>query len=204
VSRKSRRKAAGVATPVTPTVTLDDIAAWGQEGALASVFVTPVPAPRSVNVAVATAERLEADGQFGYRAGVREQPLARFTFEDGRFVDIFGNGLIGRNPTPEGYTGIEHLIRLDDPLRELSRLHLSFGIDGPGLWIADQHSTNGVLITRRGAGTIKCEPGARTPIQSGDIVTFAGHAMSITEIARQDTVPPAGATAPPATAVHAG
>lgn len=202
MSRKSRRTSS-TATPVTQSVTLDDLATWGAQGVLSSVFVTPVPAPRSVNVAVATAERLEADGQFGYRAGVREQPVARFTFEDGRFVDIFGNGLIGRNPTPEGYSGIEHLIRLEDPLRELSRLHLSFGIDGPGLWVCDQHSTNGVLITRRGSPTIKCEPGARTPIHSGDIVTFAGHAMSITEIVRHDTTPPTGATAPPAAAVPA-
>ncbi|MFT4122626.1 MAG: FHA domain-containing protein [Microbacteriaceae bacterium] len=179
------RRARGTASAESPAVSVADLQRWRAQGVMASVHVTPVPAPRAVAAVVAAAEREQSQGQFGYReAGAASDAVARFTFEDGRFIDIRGPGVIGRDPQTEPADDIVHFVRLDDPRRELSRVHLSFGIDEHGgLWVCDRYSTNGVAIQRGAAGLFDCAPGARTPIRSGDIVTFGGHAMAVTQLA---------------------
>ncbi|MDM4762671.1 FHA domain-containing protein [Galbitalea sp. SE-J8] len=185
---RSRRRPSTAPDATMPTVSVADVEAWRASGALAAVHRTPVPAPRTVDSVVAAAGRVGQDGQFGYYrpTDLPARAVARFTFEDGRFLDVIGDGLVGRDPGDPGDPGdprIRHVISLDDSRRELSRVHLTFGVTPEReLWIADQHSTNGVQITRRDRGTVPCAPGVRTTIDQGDIVTFAGHAMSVTRL----------------------
>lgn len=182
---RARRRARTDAPAAMPTISVADVEAWARDGRVAIVYRTPLPAPRTVDSAVAAADRVEQEGQFGYHqtAGSASRVVARFTFDDGRFIDVVGDGVIGRDPADLGDPRIQHVISLDDPLRELSRVHLTFGVEPTHeLWIADQHSTNGVQVTRPEVGSFTCAPGVRTPIDQGDIVSFAGHAMSVTRL----------------------
>lgn len=180
------KKAKKAAEPTMPTATLADLESWRDQGSLAWTYRTPPAAPRATDLALSAAEQAAADGQFGYQqsptAGANAAKV-RITFEDGRFIDISGLGLIGREPAAVKSMEHVHLISLDDPARELSRAHVEFGLEpSNALWIADNFSTNGVEITTPGVGTRRCVPGTHYLLAPGDIVTFARHAMSVTQL----------------------
>lgn len=183
---KVKGKKKGGAAPVMPSVSLADLEKWRDEGSLAWTYRTPPAAPRATGLAVSAAEQAAADGQFGYEQSPTsgsDSAKVRITFEDGRFIDITGPGLIGREPSAAKSMEHVHLITLDDPARELSRAHVAFGIQpNNAIWISDNYSTNGVELTSPGLGTRRCNPGTHYPLSPGDIVTFARHAMSVTQL----------------------
>jgi predicted nucleic acid-binding Zn ribbon protein/pSer/pThr/pTyr-binding forkhead associated (FHA) protein len=67
-------------------------------------------------------------------------------FSTGESFTVHGTGLIGRNPQPEPGEYFDHLIRVLDSGRSVSKTHLEFGQEEGAFWIKDRFSGNGTVI----------------------------------------------------------
>ena len=72
--------------------------------------------------------------------------------------------VIGRNPVADPELPGAVRLRIDD--RSLSRTHLAVGWADGAIWVADRHSTNGVLLEGP-SGSVTCSPGVRTLVPAG-------------------------------------
>lgn len=70
----------------------------------------------------------------------------QLVFDDGQRVPLDGTVLLGRDPGPMDAHPAAALVRVDDPLRLLSKTHAAVSIDGDVVWVEDCHSTNGTTI----------------------------------------------------------
>lgn len=85
-----------------------------------------------------------------------------------------GKALLGRKPslgTDEQDSDIQ-LVAIADPERSISKVHLLLGVDADGVWIEDQGSTNGTLVTLPDDQQILAEAGQIVRIPPGAQVTF--------------------------------
>ncbi|MHA6695990.1 double zinc ribbon domain-containing protein [Homoserinimonas sp. A520] len=67
-------------------------------------------------------------------------------FSTGESFTVHGSGLIGRNPQPEPGEFFEHLVRVLDTGKSVSKTHLEFGQEGGAFWVKDRFSGNGTII----------------------------------------------------------
>lgn len=67
-------------------------------------------------------------------------------FSTGESFTVYGSGLIGRNPQPEPGEFFEHLVRILDTGKSVSKTHLEFGQEGGAFWVKDRFSGNGTII----------------------------------------------------------
>ena len=88
-------------------------------------------------------------------------------FSTGESVTVFGNGLLGRNPTPEPGEYFTDLVTIIDPGKSVSKTHLEFGRDAGAFWVSDRFSGNGSVVREPGAEPRRCEPGKRYRIMRG-------------------------------------
>jgi hypothetical protein len=118
--------------------------------------------------AVADAERTvirpRPGGPIGQSAtSVAQGPILRFATGEQQLLTAAGI-VIGRNPVVDPELPGALALRIDD--RSLSRTHVAIGWADGAVWVADRHSTNGVLLDGP-SGSVTCTPGIRTRVPAG-------------------------------------
>jgi len=109
------------------------------------------------------------------RLSTGARAFATLVWDDGARHAIYGRTLFGRNPTPE--TGA-HVAPIRDETLSLSKTHFEIGQNDGRVWIADRHSTNGVVV-RRGAQTQAAAPGQRVTVYAGDVLEIGDRRITI-------------------------
>lgn len=94
---------------------------------------------------------------------------ARFVlqFSTGESFTVHGNGLIGRNPKPEPAEYFDHLVRVLDPGRSVSKTHIEFGQEAGAFWVKDRFSGNGSTIREPEGDPVRCQPDRRYRVARG-------------------------------------
>jgi hypothetical protein len=105
------------------------------------------------------ATRLSRAGQAGERFVLQ--------FSTGESVIVYGTGLIGRNPRPEPGEFFDQLVRVLDPSRSVSKVHLEFGQDAGTFWIKDRFSGNGTVVREPDSVAVRCQPEKRFRVTRG-------------------------------------
>ncbi len=100
-------------------------------------------------------------------------------FAGGEVFAVTGQGLLGRNPEPGAGEVVEHLYRIDDPHRQLSKTHLGFGVDESGFWIEDRGSSNGTFITTSSGAVLALEAMAKTYVSPGSVVEIGDTTFTV-------------------------
>lgn len=110
------------------------------------------------------------------------QPAARqfvLQFSTGERVTVSGTGLIGRNPSPEPGERFDQLVRVLDPSRSVSKLHLEFGQESGQFWIMDRFSANGTVLHEPDAEPVSCPPNKRFRVSRGGRVHIADQFFNV-------------------------
>ena len=94
---------------------------------------------------------------------------ARFVlqFSTGESFTVYGSGLVGRNPQPEPAEYFDHIVRVLDPSRSVSKTHLEFGQEAGAFWIKDRFSGNGSIIREPEGDPVRCLPDRRYRVVRG-------------------------------------
>lgn len=97
------------------------------------------------------------------------RPGIRFVlqFSTGESFTVYGNGLIGRNPKPEPAEYFDHLVRVLDPSRSVSKTHIEFGQEAGAFWVKDRFSGNGSTIREPEGDPVRCQPDRRYRVTRG-------------------------------------
>jgi predicted component of type VI protein secretion system len=88
-------------------------------------------------------------------------------FSTGESFTVHGGGLIGRNPQPEPGEFFEHLVRVLDTGKSVSKTHLEFGQEGGAFWVKDRFSGNGTIIREPEASPRRAEADRRYRVIRG-------------------------------------
>jgi len=88
-------------------------------------------------------------------------------FSTGESFTVHGTGLIGRNPQPEPGEFFDHLIRVLDTGKSVSKTHLEFGQDDGAFWLKDRFSGNGTIIREPDISARRAEPDRRYRVVRG-------------------------------------
>lgn len=109
------------------------------------------------------AEDLEATRIVSRRSGNRFV----LQFSTGESVTVHGTGLVGRNPQPEPGEFFDHLVRILDAGKSVSKTHLEFGQEGDAFWIKDRFSGNGTVIKEPEVSARRAEANHRYRVVRG-------------------------------------
>ncbi|MBT2519071.1 FHA domain-containing protein [Streptomyces sp. ISL-90] len=145
--------------------------------------VKPAPAPPAVPPAPAEiAQRLPESVEHTVMQPSR-RAAAALEFSTGERVTVTGTGLVGRMPSAGPGERFGKLVRIDDPKGTLSRTHFAYGptADG-GVWIVDQHSSNGTWLIDDAGNETECEPGTKQTIAAGTRVEFGDHWLIVQKV----------------------
>jgi hypothetical protein len=88
-------------------------------------------------------------------------------FSTGESFTVYGSGLIGRNPRSEPGEHFDQLVRVLDPSRSVSKVHLEFGQDSGRFWVMDRFSGNGTIVREPESAGVRCQPEKRFRIARG-------------------------------------
>lgn len=91
-------------------------------------------------------------------------------FSTGESVSVSGTGLIGRNPRQEPGEFFDHIVRVLDTGRSVSKTHLEFGQEDGAFWVLDRFSGNGTVVRNPESEPVRCEPGKRFRVARGSRV----------------------------------
>ena len=124
----------------------------------------PAPRPERSNApfddsADLEATRISRPGRAGERFVLQ--------FSTGESFTVYGSGLIGRNPRSEPGEYFDQLVRVLDPSRSVSKVHLEFGQDAGRFWIMDRFSGNGTIVREPDSEPVRCQPEKRFRITRG-------------------------------------
>jgi hypothetical protein len=121
-----------------------------------SVEKTDIPFDESADL---EATRISRPGRAGERFVLQ--------FSTGESFTVYGSGLIGRNPRSEPGEYFDQLVRVLDPSRSVSKVHLEFGQDAGRFWIMDRFSGNGTIVREPESEPVRCQPEKRFRITRG-------------------------------------
>jgi len=148
------------APPVQPPVQPADLvlppAPSSAGSTLQSSTNTALPFDDSVDL---EATRISRPGRAGERFVLQ--------FSTGESFTVYGSGLIGRNPRSEPGENFDQLVRLLDPSRSVSKVHLQFGQESGRFWIMDRFSGNGTIVREPESEPVRCQPEKRFRIGRG-------------------------------------
>jgi pSer/pThr/pTyr-binding forkhead associated (FHA) protein len=88
-------------------------------------------------------------------------------FSTGESFTVHGSGLIGRNPQPEPGEFFDHLVRVLDTGKSVSKTHLEFGQESGAFWLKDRFSGNGTIIREPDISARRAEPDRRYRVMRG-------------------------------------
>lgn len=91
-------------------------------------------------------------------------------FSTGESFTVTGSGLIGRSPRPEPGEYFDHLLRLQDPSKSVSKTHLEFGQEAGVFWVKDRYSGNGTVVREPDSRPIRSLPERRYHLVRGSRV----------------------------------
>jgi hypothetical protein len=91
-------------------------------------------------------------------------------FSTGESVTVYGSGLIGRNPHPEPGERFDHVVRIVDATRSVSKTHLEFGQESGAFWIKDRFSGNGTVVREPEVRPVRALPDHRHRVERGSRV----------------------------------
>jgi len=114
--------------------------------------------------------RLVTDDDVDETRLVRRGPVGTeylFQFSTGESVTVDGSGLLGRAPTPQPGERFDHLVRIADPGKSVSKTHLEFGQELGALWVSDRWSGNGTVVRPHEQPARRVEPGTRVRVARG-------------------------------------
>lgn len=111
-------------------------------------------------------------------------PTATLRVTDGQEFTVTGTALLGRKPQMPNAVKADQLLKVEDIGRSLSKAHLLFGVDDDGVWIVDQNSTNGTVVTLPDGAQIICAGGQKVRIPSGATVTAGDVGIDVTFLGR--------------------
>ena len=116
-----------------------------------------------------TGDPAEADDVDETRIVARRQGEITFglQFSTGESVTVWGSGLAGRAPVAQPGERFEHLVRIVDPGKSVSKTHLEFGVEGGHLWVSDRWSGNGTLVRAVDEPPRRVQPGTRVRVPRG-------------------------------------
>lgn len=119
-------------------------------------------------------------------AGSAETPPVAATaagvaiFSTGERVTLDKSVVVGRKPRAIRATGdLPHLLTVPSPEQDISRSHLELRVEGNAVLAVDLDTTNGTLLTRRGADPMRLHPGEPAILLSGDVLDL-GDSVTIT------------------------
>ena len=121
-----------------------------------SSAITALPFDDSVDL---EATRISRPGRAGERFVLQ--------FSTGESFTVYGSGLIGRNPRSEPGENFDQLVRVLDPSRSVSKVHLQFGQEAGRFWIMDRFSGNGTIAREPESEPVRCQPEKRFRIGRG-------------------------------------
>jgi predicted component of type VI protein secretion system len=91
-------------------------------------------------------------------------------FSTGESVSVYGSGLVGRNPHPEPGEHFDHVVRIVDATRSVSKTHLEFGQESGAFWIKDRFSGNGTVVREPDVRPVRALPDHRHRVVRGSRV----------------------------------
>lgn len=131
----------------------------------------PAPAPPAVPVARPMRSFRDAEDELDLEETriVSRGSGSRFVlqFSTGESFTVHGSGLIGRNPRPEPGEFFDHLVRVLDSGKSVSKTHLEFGQEGGAFWVKDRFSGNGTIIREPEVSARRAEPDHRYRVARG-------------------------------------
>lgn len=95
---------------------------------------------------------------------------------DGRQLTVDGTVLIGRSPAESAHGENPVLVALAANLTDISRTHLEVTTDGDAVFVRDNRSTNGTVLTRPGQAPMLIPSDAPLRVYPGDSLNLAGSA----------------------------
>jgi len=114
--------------------------------------------------------RLATDDDVDETRLVRRGPAGTeylLQFSTGESVTVDGSGLVGRAPSPQPGERFDHLVRIVDPGKSVSKTHLEFGQELGALWVSDRWSGNGTVVRPPEQPARRVEPGTRVRVARG-------------------------------------
>ena len=99
---------------------------------------------------------------------------------DGTRLTLTGMALVGRNPARHDDEPMpEHLVRVPDDRRSVSKTHVAVGVDGHGVWVRDRGSTNGTVLTLPDGQQILCAAEHQVRAPKGATVSFGDYWLTV-------------------------
>lgn len=132
--------------------------------------IEPEPEPQ---VPAAVPDPLQFDDDVGStRIVAQDRSGERFVlqFSTGESVTVHGSGLVGRNPRAEPGEHFDHLVRVLDATRSVSKTHLEFGQESGAFWVKDRFSGNGTIVREPDEKPVRCLPDRRRRLARGSRV----------------------------------
>lgn len=199
--RRRRRTPEPPALPVITAAEVNELRAAGRlahvelyplpdlraAGASGLIDTAPAPPPATMEGAWAAASAP------GTRAGqpqpqpqpeqdatsIGASPVA-FRLDDGRVIEVVGNGMLGRAPRAEEG---ELAITIDDPGKSLSRTHLRFERDRAGrVFVSDAGSANGTELLTASGERVECDPQRRQRVTAGDVLLLGEFSVHVVPV----------------------
>ena len=161
----------------TPTYDTTDVGALRQ-GAGGETLVVAVQCPDGhANPVHATTCRVCGTHLTGQQPVEVPRPsLGVLRLANGDVVALERGAVLGRNPRlPQGWTGEQpHLVRIDDPDRDVSSQHLEVRLDAWHVLVRDLGSTNGTEVALPGSDPVLLRAHEQLSIEPGTRIVLAG------------------------------
>ncbi|MFN8098801.1 MAG: RDD family protein [Dermatophilaceae bacterium] len=109
----------------------------------------------------------------------RGSGLPTIRLDNGQGATVDAVILLGRNPSPAAGFEEARLLAVADQARTISKTHLAIGPAGPGIWVQDLHSTNGVKVADATGAARRIRPGERTPVLPGSTVSYGDRSFVV-------------------------
>jgi predicted component of type VI protein secretion system len=161
----------------TPAYDTTDVGALRQ-GAGGETLVVAVQCPDGhANPVHATTCRVCGTHLTGQQPVEVPRPsLGVLRLANGDVVALERGAVLGRNPRlPQGWTGEQpHLVRIDDPDRDVSSQHLEVRLDAWHVLVRDLGSTNGTEVALPGSDPVLLRAHEQLSIEPGTRIVLAG------------------------------
>jgi hypothetical protein len=129
---------------------------------------TPTPAPSAGVESPLSSSPPPPEPSQGPSPSPQSSAIPTLVFSDGRQVELAGQIVIGRDPTPPADSPSATVFAVSDAT--VSKTHVRAGVTGADVWIEDLHSRNGVSIVAPTGETLAATPGQRMILDVGDRV----------------------------------
>ncbi|HEY8588458.1 MAG TPA: FHA domain-containing protein [Naasia sp.] len=161
-----------------PPVPFEDILAGEADGLSALGLQEPAADFGETSQALGFGRgEIQVDNPIG-RAPFAEEPYLAIALAlpDGRRLPVDRTVLIGRSPSESLLHADAELVALAANLTDISRTHIVVTTDGDAVYVRDNKSTNGTVLTRPGQAPVLIPSEEPLQVYPGDSLNLAGSA----------------------------